>query len=41
MTEHNKRSFSEVTQVIRDYVKVPEEIHDSLLGKRTARREVA
>jgi uncharacterized protein YnzC (UPF0291/DUF896 family) len=33
LVENNKRSFSEVTQVIRDYVKVPETIHESLTGQ--------
>ena len=35
MAEHNKRSFSEVTQVIRNYVNVPETINESLSVQHT------
>ena len=32
LAEQNKRSFSEVTQVIRDYVRTPKNVHDTLVG---------
>ena len=34
MAENNKRSFPEVTQMIRSYVQVPETIHESLTAQR-------
>jgi len=34
MAENNRRSFAEVTQVIRDYIKVPVTLHESLSAQR-------